>query len=206
MIFHLFLSKFRGFYFKTSFTRRLNSQKISSYFFSTLWISSKAWFLVTRFSLTFTCFLSYDFQCSALISEVQIKFYYKQFIVTLNCRSFEWQNLVIPLVDSSRSSNGDQSTNSVFTWKWNWKIVFTSNAPSQSVELRNSGGLSWILTSVCWISSMEGMSLVPMWWSASASMLLRFLAIHEHIDWSVRYAHPHPYNQRKNNIRKSFEI
>lgn len=74
-------------------------------------------------------------------------------------------------------------------------FILTSKAPSQSVEWRNSGGLSLILTKVCWISVMVGASLIIKWWSPSISIEFRFLAIHEHIDWSVRYAQPQPWNE-----------
>lgn len=72
--------------------------------------------------------------------------------------------------------------------KWNSITLFTSNAPSQSVELRNDSGLSLMLTSVCWISSIDGVSLMtvnPL--SASMSIVWwRFFTIHEDIDCNVR--------------------
>lgn len=82
-----------------------------------------------------------------------------------------------------------------YEMKWNLLIMqfLTSNAPSQSVDLRNDSGLSLMLTKVCWISSMDGISLAVSRLSGSTSIVWRFFAIHEHIDCNVRYAQPHPF-------------
>lgn len=112
------------------------------------------------------------------------------------CYLIEKIKTINGFIRSNLSSRATGQCNFWFALTQNEQWSFTSNAPSQSVEFRNSGGLSLILTRVCWISSMEGMSSVPIWWSVSTSIEFRFLVIHEHIDWSVRYAQPHPCSKK----------